>query len=71
LDGQHLRVLVRNEDHREFLFSTADGGDRWTASLLPFSIWRVFFADQNEGWGIAAEGNGASAKIFCAHIPAH
>lgn len=57
----------RNEDHREFLFSTTDGGDRWTASPLPFSIWRVFFADQNEGWGIAAEGTGSSAKILCAH----
>jgi photosystem II stability/assembly factor-like uncharacterized protein len=67
LDSQHLWVLVHNKDHREFLFSTTDGGDRWTASPLPFSIWRVFFADQNEGWGIAAEGIGPGAKIFCAH----
>jgi photosystem II stability/assembly factor-like uncharacterized protein len=67
LDGQHLWVLAHNKDHREFLFSTSDGGTRWTASPLPFSIWRVFFADRNEGWGIAAEGTGASAKLFCAH----
>jgi photosystem II stability/assembly factor-like uncharacterized protein len=67
LDRQHLWVLVHNKDHREFLFSTSDGGDRWTASPLPFSIWRVFFADRNEGWGIAAEGIGSNAKSFCAH----
>jgi len=67
LDHQHLWALVNNQDHREFLFSTTDGGDHWTASPLPFSIWRVFFADQNEGWGIAAEGNESNPRIFCAH----
>ena len=64
LDRQHLWVLVHNKNHKEFLFRTTNGGDRWTAWPLPFSIWHVFFADQNEGWGIAAEGIGSSARIF-------
>jgi len=66
LDRQHLWVLVHNEDHRDFLFSTTDGGivDGIAAAVLDLA---GFFADQNEGWGIAAEGIGASAKFFCAH----
>jgi photosystem II stability/assembly factor-like uncharacterized protein len=67
LDGEHRWGLIRNPAGKEFLFSTADGGQHWTASPLPFRVWRVFFADASEGWGIAAERSGEAWRTFCIH----
>jgi hypothetical protein len=67
LDGQHLWALIQNNHNREFLFSTTDGGASWKAFPLPYPMWRVFFIDRVEGWGIAAEPHGSTAKTFCVH----
>jgi photosystem II stability/assembly factor-like uncharacterized protein len=67
LDQQHHWALVRNKNKKEFLFRTDDGGAHWTSSRLPFPIWRIFFADTSEGWGIAAEHLGETIRTFCIH----
>jgi photosystem II stability/assembly factor-like uncharacterized protein len=67
LDQEHHWVLIRNKDKKEFLFRTDDGGTHWTSSAAPFNIWKLFFADASEGWGIAAEQRGESFDKFCIH----
>ncbi len=67
LDQEHHWVLVRNRDKKQFLFRTDDGGTHWTSSGTPFHIWKLFFADASEGWGIAAEQRGESFDKFCIH----
>lgn len=67
LDRQHAWALIYNKNDKEFLFRTTDGGANWTGSAVPFSLWRVFFADTNEGWAIASEGDGQSVPTFCLH----
>src|SRR5579863_2651655 len=67
LDHEHHWALINNQDKKEFLFRTDDGGTHWTSSPLPFQIWRVFFADTSEGWGIAANKVGESVHTFCIH----
>ena len=67
LDKNHHWALIPNKEKKEFLFRTEDGGDHWTASPLPFQIWRIFFTDASEGWGIAAEHRGESVHTFCVH----
>ncbi len=63
LDHQNLWALVYNERRQEYLFRSTDGGTLWTAVSAPFPLYKVFFVNPTDGWGIASEGSEPS--FFC------
>jgi photosystem II stability/assembly factor-like uncharacterized protein len=48
--------IVATDKHREFLFTTHDGGDHWSQEQLNLPIAAIFFLDDKQGFGIAIAG---------------